>query len=204
MPNADISWVKLRDYSLAWSTREAGYDLTMFEDYPANVQDTLRQEAVKVATEYLEAEYEEKVQKDLRDLAWGVYVIRLSSGFTISYPKSNAPIVYIGRGRVGGRAKSHFSQKLFPLMQSLSGADFDFWISDPRTGKRGRPSPNYHQQLEFSLIEKFEAKFGKKPLLNKNGGTDRGLELGKGWDKPLSTKGQRPKWILKPTEHFEI
>ena len=180
MTIAKIRWVKLRDYSLAWSTREAGFDLTMYEEYPKAVQEVLKKEAVKTATEYLEDEYEEKTGDNLKELAWGVHVIRLSSGFSIQYAKGIAPIVYIGRGSVGGRVKSHFGKKLFPLMQSLSGANFDFWITDPKTGTR------------------------EKPLLNKNNGTDHGLILGQNWDKPLGTKGQRPKWILNPTKHFTL
>ena len=47
MTIAKIRWVKLRDYSLAWSTREAGFDLTMYEEYPKAVQEVTKKGSSK-------------------------------------------------------------------------------------------------------------------------------------------------------------
>ena len=201
---AKIQWVKLKDYSLAWSAREAGFDLTMFGEYTSPVQDALKKAAGKVALEYLEEEYEDKTGLELKDLNWGVYVIRMSSGMSLRYDNGTSPVVYIGRGSVGGRVRSHFYDKLFPLMQSLSGANFDFWITEPKKGTRGRPSSRYHEQLEHDLLRSFCEKYGSLPLLNKAQGTDRNQKLGENWDKPIKTRGQRPKWILEATKHFSI
>lgn len=204
MTENKIKWVKLKEYSLAWSAREAGFDLTMFEEYTSQVQDALKAAAVKIALEYLAEEYEEKTDLSLKDLNWGVYVIRMTSGMSIRYDEGVSPVIYIGRGSVGGRVKSHFSNKLFPMMQTLSGAQYDFWITDPKKGTRGRPSAKYHKQLEHDLLEKFEEKYGSLPLLNKNRGTDCNEELGENWDKPIRTRGQQPKWILEATKHFKV
>lgn len=204
MTEAKIQWVKLKEYSLARSAREAGFDLTMFDEYTPQAQSALKTAAVRKALEYLEYEYEEKTGLSLKDLNWGVYVIRMTSGMSIKYENGVSPVVYIGRGSVGGRVKSHFYDKLFPMMQTLSGAQYDFWITEPKKGTRGRPSAKYHKQLEHDLLEKFEEKYGSLPLLNKNRGTNCYEELGENWDKPIRTRGQQPKWILKATKHFKV
>lgn len=42
------------------------------------------------------------------------------------------------------------------------------------------------------------------PILNKNAGSDQGLELGVGWNKPLKSSGKRPTWAVEPTEKRPI
>ena len=204
MATAKIRWVKLKEYSLAWSAREAGFDLTMFDSYTPQAKSALKTAAVRMALDYLADEYEEKTGLSLKDLSWGVYVIRMTSGMSIRYEQGVSPVIYIGRGSVGGRVKSHFNDKLFPMMQSLSGANYDFWITEPKKGSRGRPSEKYHKQLEHNLLEKFEEKYGSLPLLNKNRGSDFGETLGENWDRPIRTRGQQPKWILEATKHFQV
>jgi len=205
---AKIEWVKLNGYNLAWSAREAGFDISVFEDYKPKVQKLVKQYTILEAIRYLKEEYEDETEDPLDEVSSGVYVIRLEQNFTVQYPKGNSPIIYIGRGQVDGRIKDHFKQKLFPLMESLSGVHFDFWIANPKRGGRGRTAEDYHKQLEYELLEEFGQRFGGDtyyyPILNKNKGTDCKFALGLNWDEPLRGDSRQNAWILTPTKHFKV
>jgi len=205
---AKIRWVKLKEYNLALSAREAGFDISVFDYYKPAAQKVVKSQTVNMAIEFLKEEYVDLTGQELLSVKNGVYVIRLASNFSIRYPKGILPIVYIGRGDVNGRIKTHFKDKLFPLMESLTGATFDFWITNPKRGGQGRTAQDYHKQLEYNLLKKFWEKYGddenKYPLLNKNKGEDCGYELGPNWDKPLRGDGRRHAWTLEATKHFKI
>lgn len=192
-----IDWTVVKKQSLALAAREAGYDLTMFEDYPVAVRDTLRFHAIKNVLDNLCSDFEEVAETPLYEVKHGVYVICLSDPFTLQYENGRSNIIYIGRGSISSRLKSHFDNSLFDVMMSLAGADFDFYLSEPKDENE----QGYFKQLEHDLLSNFRLKIGggKYPLLNKNAGTDMGLKLGEGWNKPLKISGKRPTWAIAPT-----
>lgn len=192
-----IKWTVLKKQSLALAAREAGYDLTMFEDYPKAVQDTLRFHAVKNLLRNLSDDFEYETDRLLSQVAQGVYVICLSDPFTVQYGLNCSNIIYIGRGAITNRLKSHFDNSLFDVMMSLAGADFDFYLAEPKD----KNIEGYFKQLEHDLLASFRASIsdGTYPLLNKNAGTDVGLSLGDGWNRPLKASGKRPTWAISLT-----
>jgi hypothetical protein len=192
-----IKWTVLKKQSLALAAREAGYDLTMFEDYPKAVQDTLRYHAVKNLLANLSDDFESATDRLLSDVLQGVYVICLSDPFTIQYGPNCSNIIYIGRGAITNRLKSHFDNSLFDVMMSLAGADFDFYLAEPKD----KNVEGYFKQLEHDLLANFRASISDDtyPLLNKNAGTDVGLRLGDGWNRPLKASGKRPTWAIRLT-----
>lgn len=192
-----IHWTTVKGQSLALAAREAGYDLTMFEDYPIAVQDTLRFRAIKNALDNLCDDYEYETDKSLKEVKQGVYVICLSDPFTIQYGPNYSNVLYIGRGSILGRLKSHFENSLFDVMMSLAGANFDFYLAEPKD-KNG---DGYFKQLEHDLLANFWSQIGEEryPLLNRYAGTNLDLKLGIGWNKPLKASGKRPTWAISPT-----
>lgn len=192
-----IEWSVVKKQSLALAAREAGYDLTMFEDYPIAVQDTLRYHAIKNVLENLCSDFEDYNDKALGSVKQGVYIICLSDPFTVQYGSKTSNIIYVGRGNITGRLKSHFENSLFDVMMSLAGADFDFYLAEPKD-KHG---DGYFKQLEHDLLKYFKDKIGdgKYPLLNKYAGSDVDLKLGDGWNYPMKASGKRPTWAIKPT-----
>jgi hypothetical protein len=82
-------------------------------------------------------------------------------------------------------------------MMSLAGSNFSFYLSEP-IDKNGE---GYFKQLEYNLLENFRSKIGggRYPLLNKNAGSNPGLKLGSGWNKPLKGSGKKPSWAIAPT-----
>lgn len=201
---AAVNWIKIQNVSLARAVRDAGFDISVFEQNTKAIRNEIKKSGIKKVIENLEDAYYRQSARDLRDINKGVYVICLSNPFTIQYKKGQSEIIYIGRGNVLGRLAKHFQSTLFDFMQSVSGTNFDFFISEPKR-RGGGISIDYYKQIEFSLLQKFEQKFGghggQYPLLNKNAGSDKGLLPGKGWDKPLSRAGKTPSWALHPTKY---
>ena len=197
-----VKWWKLKDQSLGLAAREAGYDLSMYPDYPPSVQQALKAAAIKNVMATILDDFEWQYGRELGSVKQGVYVISLSNPFTIQYVQATSDIIYIGRGNISGRLKSHFENSLFDVMMSLAGSNFSFYLSEP-IDKDGE---GYFKQLEFSLLANFRNKIGggKFPILNKYAGSDQGLELGVGWNKPLKGSGKRPTWAIAPTEKRPI
>ena len=135
----------------------------------------------------------------LSEVRNGVYVIALTNGLSINYKNNRSPIIYIGRGAIYGRLRSHFHNVPFSLFRSLRGAEFRFYME----AFGDRRSPHLYKDVEGKLINSFVEMFGEKPLVNKIGARQ---ESGKHkFDetcfKPFDMRGMRLKWIVRPTEH---
>lgn len=194
---AEVEWWKVTNQSLAVAVRNVGFDLAIFDQYTKTIQDGIKIQARKEALQMIEDDFFDISDGiDLRDIRYGIYVICVSNPFTISYKGGHSNVVYIGRGHIFGRIKSHYQRSLFSFMQSLSGASFDFHFCEPK-----RPgSPNFWEHVEFLLLEEFRSKAGggELPLLNKNSATNLGLKApAAGWKKPLNMAGQTPLWALE-------
>jgi len=199
----EIEWMLLRDQSLALAAREAGYDLTMFDDYSPETQEQLRKAAIKISMRNLDWEFEENTGRALSSIKCGLYVISISSPFTIQYDDACSEIIYVGIGNVRNRIESHFNNSLFDFMMSVAGANFDFKICEPKHDSE----ESYYKHMEYMLLEKFSQKIGggKYPLLNKKAGSNKLIEeMAKGWDRPLKASGKKPIWQLEPTRHWEF
>ena len=206
---ATVTWTKIQGMSLARAVRQVGFDITVYEDYNGEVQLEVQKKAINRVLQELNEYYYYETNRTLKDIKKGVYVICLSSPFAINYPGGLSEIIYIGRGNVLGRLRSHFAHSLFPFMQSLSGTDFDFLISEPKMRGPG-VAGEYFKHVEYLLLDRFKKKFGGAerevwfPLLNRNAGSKKKLDSGDGWDKPLSRAGKTPRWALEPTRYWDF
>ncbi len=197
----NIKWWQVKNQNLAVATRKAGFDLAIYDQYSKSAQKELRKKSISESVEMLKDGFHEESKKKLSELKKGVYAICVSSPFTINYELKKSNIIYIGQGNVLGRLKTHFERSLFDFMQSLSGANFDFYIAEPRR----RNSPNFYRHVEFLLLQEFAEKIRggnrKFPLLNSNACSDQRIDdAGTDWKKPLETRGRRPRWILEPSK----
>ena len=147
-------------------------------------------------------DFEWQYEIELSSIKQGVYVICLAEPFTIKYRISTSDVLYIGRGNIATRLKSHFDNSLFSLMMSLAGSNFTFYLSDPSDVS----GEGYYKQLEYDLLNNFSLKIGdgQFPILNKNAGWNQDLKLGVGWNKPLKSAGKRPTWSVEPTNKRPI
>lgn len=195
-------WYSIKRRSLAIYARTAGFDLSMYEDYSKEVQAELRKRAVTAAMGDLESECEDR-NFPVGDIKRGVYIISLSNPFAIQYEKHRSQVIYIGRGNIMGRVKSHFQLKLFDFMLSLNGAEFDFHFANP-TSKGPDPAKTC-VQIEHLMLDYFFNQYGSFPILNKNAGHKANRKTPTDWWKEhLKAFGPRAKWALKPTKHGEF
>jgi len=200
------TWYTIKNQSLAVYTREAGFDLAIYDEYSSGTQTELRKRTINTAIYWIQDAFEAQ-NVPLKTIKRGIYVISLSDPFTINYRIKNSQILYIGIGNIIGRIKSHFETSLFDLMQSLSGTNFDFYFAYPARQNK----TDYYKHVEWEMLEHFKNKVGGMdtkrcfPLLNRNAGSNRGVDDdGKWWVKPLKSSGKRPKWALHPTAHSEF
>jgi hypothetical protein len=76
------TWIKIRNQSLACYTREAGYDLTVYNDYSETTRRELKKAAIRNSIYGIRYAFEEQ-DNDISFVKTGVYVIALSSPFTL-------------------------------------------------------------------------------------------------------------------------
>lgn len=197
-----VEWYpKIKDQSLALAVREAGFDLTMFEEYSEETKAEVRKRAIKIVLENIADEFKDVTGRELLDIRQGVYVICVSNPFTIGYESGCSEIIYIGIGKIALRLESHFNRSLFDFMMSVAGSNFDFYLTEPK----GSTGDHYFKHIEYMLLEKFREKHGSYPLLNTNAGSRKEFEgAGEGWDKPLKGSGKKPIWKIHPTKHNDF
>lgn len=201
-------WYPVKNQSLAIYARQAGFDLAMYHQYHEQVQLELRARTVTEAMKSIALACWEDHDFDLSDVKTGIYVISLSNPLSIQYRKRRSQVIYIGRGNIFGRIKSHFEHKLFDFMLGLSGADFDFHFSRPALAGTG----GYYKHVEHLMLEYFSETYEgmdnkrRFPILNKNAGTFMGYAGGNNiwWKKPLKAQGKRPLWEIKPTDFSDF
>ena len=75
-------WYSIKRRSLAIYAREAGFDLSMYEDYSKEVQAELRKRAVSAAMWDIESECDDH-DFPVATIKRGVYIISLSNPFAI-------------------------------------------------------------------------------------------------------------------------
>jgi hypothetical protein len=201
------TWWRVRDQSLAIHARTAGFDLAVYNDYPADVQRALRKRAINAAMASIAEEFEDVSGIELTNVKQGVYVISLAPPLAVQYGKWWSPVLYIGIGNVFWRLESHFRDKLFNLMQSLSGATFDFAIAIPSMEGEAM----YYKHVEHLMLKYFARRAtetGKKlryPILNSNAGADKAIENPDGWwSRPLKSAGKKRLWLISPTQHSDF
>jgi hypothetical protein len=200
-------WYAVNGQSLAVYARQAGFDLAIYDDYGPEVRAELRKRSVKAAMQAIELACWEIHGFDITAINRGIYVISLSNPLSIQYRSKRSQVIYVGRGKIMGRVKSHFENKLFDFMLGLSGANFDFHFSHA-----SRPgTANYFKHVEHQMLEYFCEQYGgmddvrRYPILNKNAGNDKGYAEGSDWwKKPLKAQGRRPTWELKPTDFSDF
>lgn len=198
---SNVEWWKIKDQSLALAAREAGYDLTMFHEYPEETQENLKSAAIRITLKNIDETFLGMTERKLSDIRQGVYVICLSQPFTIEYEGGCSEIIYIGMGNIRNRLKSHFENSLFDFMMSIAGANFDFYLTEPVKSQ----GDMYYKHIEYMLLNDFHSKRGEFPLLNTNAGSKKDFDdVGAGWNKPLKASGKKPVWQIKPTKHWQF
>ncbi len=199
-------WYSIKNQSLAIYTRNAGFDLAIYDEYSSEVQKELRRKSIKEALWQIEDACDD-AGFELAPLKYGVYVISLSNPLSIQYRKKRSQVIYVGIGNVLKRIENHFNNSLFDFMLSLSGANFDFHFSYPSL----KGTKSYYKHVEYLMLEYFSENYGgldeKKrfPVLNSISGANKSYKGGGSWwNTPLKIAGKKPLWELAPTNFSDF
>ncbi|WP_298329545.1 hypothetical protein [Asticcacaulis sp.] len=197
MARIEINWVTTDHISIFEEARELGFDLRKFKYQNKNVQNAMKKSTVDSIIKKIRDRWVDE-NIEFKDIKNGVYIISICDGFCVKYTNFPSEIMYIGRGSISNRIRSHLANWIFEMSLSLRDAPFKFYMT--RVGDSR--SPNAFKDFEHYLLETFNSKFGEKPLINKIGG-----RLGKvdhtysgEYIKPLDNRGKNYFWEIRPTE----
>ncbi|MGV0958537.1 MAG: hypothetical protein ACOYB1_01780 [Limnohabitans sp.] len=95
-----------------------------------------------------------------------VYVIRLRSPFSVSYPQRHTPTLYIGEGNILSRLNAH--RKWINRLQKLG---YPFPIEVACCFPRVNGNAAAHKVFEAHLLNVFFNRYGSLPLKNSNNQT---------------------------------
>jgi hypothetical protein len=134
---------------------------------------------------------------DFSEVKNGVYVISIGDGFGVRYKRECSEVMYIGRGRIAIRLRSHLSNWIFDMSRSLRDVPFRFYMEAVGDGR----SKDAFKDFERHLLEQFSRKFGEKPLINKiNGRAGSTAHAYDGnWSAPIDNRGKLYLWQIRPS-----
>ncbi len=153
--------------------------------------------------EELDATWEEdQWDTSLSKVDKGVYVIKLSGNICIQYPNKESQIIYIGRGKVRNRIKTHLTNRVTHFSESLHDIKFQIWMTEIKVPG----SPNAFKDVEADLIEVFEEEYGDLPIQNSKGGNyhNKDHNYNAEWKMPLRADPYiNNGWCIKPMSDNE-
>ena len=204
MANIKVQWSKTELFSISDVSRELGFDLRRYDHHPETVQTFMRKATIDRVIEQSRQCWrddfggEPTPDRDFNRVKNGVYVISIGDGFGVKYRDGCSEVMYIGRGDIANRLRSHLMNWIFDMSRSLRDVSFRFYME--RIGDQR--SPDAFKDFEHHLLEEFSGKFGEKPLVNKiHGRAGRILHAYSGdWNAPLDNRGKAYQWEIRPTQ----
>ena len=204
MAKIEVTWVATRPaISIFDEARDLGFDLRKFEAQIDEVKTAVKKACIDQIVRKIRKTWEETNESGslFNDVKNGVYVISISSGFGVKYKFGCSEIMYIGRGVISNRLRSHLNNWIFGMSLSLRDVPFKFYMESIGDGR----SADAYKDFEHYLLEQFKNKFGEKPLLNKIRGRAGSIDhaFGGNWNSPLDNRGKRYHWEIRPTSKNE-
>lgn len=203
MATIAVDWKQTKSISVFDEARNIGFDLAKFDDLHEDIQSSLKKavvsRAVRIIKETWDREVEKKNSKNwFADVRNGVYVISIGHGFGVNYNRNCSEIMYIGRGNLGNRLRSHLHHWIFDMSRSLKDVPFKFYMEEFDDGR----SPDAFKDFEHWLLESFHEKFGEKPLLNKIAGREGTIDhsFTGNCSSPLDNRGKKFLWEIRPSK----
>ncbi|MBE7618127.1 hypothetical protein GL297_00475 [Komagataeibacter sp. FXV2] len=202
MATLHIEWKQTKPISIFEEAQNIGFDLRKFDRLHEDVQAAIKKETISRVLNIIKDAWDSstedsKKNNSFRDISNGVYVISIGHGFGIRYKNHCSEIMYIGRGKISNRIRSHLHNWIFEMSRSLRGVPFKFYMEEFTDGR----SPDAFKDFEDCLLTEFHNKFGEKPLLNKISGRSSSIDhnfTGK-WALPLKNHGKTFHWEVRPT-----
>jgi hypothetical protein len=205
--NLEIGWTITKPIRLFDEARELGFDLRHHDNQPEDIQAFMRKSTVDRVVNKLRETWRDDFDdgpptgRDFGEIRNGVYVIAIGDGFGVSYRKGCSEVMYIGRGRIANRLRSHLTNWIFDMSRSLRDVPFRFYMQSVGDGR----SKDAFKDFERHLLEQFARKFGEKPLINKIHGRTGTAEhnYDGNWSAPIDNRGKRYMWQIRPSSKNE-
>ena len=203
MATIDIEWAETEPFNVAEEARRLGFDLRMFASQPEEVRAAIRKMTVDRIVRTIREAWREAYDHDYKDsqdfnrIANGVYVIAIGGGFAVDYRDGTSEVMYIGRGRIANRLRSHLANWIFEMSLSLKEVPFRFYMESVGDGR----SPEAFKDLEHLMLHAFSAKFGEKPHINKIHGREGTIDhrFNGDWRRPFDNRGRQVLWTIRPS-----
>lgn len=204
MASIDISWAETGSISIFEEALKLGFDLRRYADQPPNVKAAIKKLTVDQIVRLIREAWRESYDhdyapgKDFNRIVNGVYVISVGGGFAVSYAAGSSEVMYIGRGRIANRLRSHLFNWIFDMSLSLRDAPFKFFMETVGDGR----SKSVFMDFEHLMLETFSKKFGEKPLINKIHGRKGHIEhsFSGDWRRPFDNRTNKGLWGIRPSE----
>jgi len=204
MASIEIGWAETALISVFEEARHLGFDLRKFDAQTEDVQAAVKKATVDriicIVREAWRASYDHEygAGQDFNDIRNGVYVISMGDGFAVKYIGGCSEIMYIGRGVIANRIRSHLFNWIFDMSRSLRDVPFRFYMETVGDGR----SKGAFKDFEHHLLEQFSKKFQEKPLVNKIHGREGHIthSFSGNWKRPLDGRGKNYLWEIRPSK----
>lgn len=203
MASIEICWAETGPISIFEEARSLGFDLRCFDKQPAEVRRAIKKLTVDKIIHLIREAWRDSYDhdyapgKDFNRIVNGVYVISVGGGFAVNYGSSSSEVMYIGRGKIANRLRSHLVNWIFDMSLSLRDAPFKFFMETVGDGR----SKGAFKDFEHFMLERFSDKFGDKPLINKIHGREGHIEhsFSGDWGRPFDNRSNRCLWEIRPS-----
>lgn len=203
MANIKVQWSKTNLISISDVARNLGFDLRHYDLHPEEVRAFMRKSTIDHVIEQARQCWRDDFDgnpaydRDFNRVKTGVYVISVGDGFGVKYCEGVSEVMYIGRGVIANRLRSHLVNWIFDMSRSLRDVSFRFYMERIGDGR----TPHAFKDFEHHLLEQFSNKFGEKPLINKIHGRAGRIDhtYGGDWNAPLDNRGKAYQWEIRPT-----
>lgn len=203
MATIELDWLKnespirLDEYAY-----DVGFDLNKLEqkDLPYIHKQWIYNKIIGSILYYVSSVWEGEWDKLLTNVKQGVYVITLANKLSIDYDGFPSPVLYIGRGQIYNRIRSHLWSWIRHFSDSLQGLSFYFWMTEVKI----KGSYEAYKDVESDLLYDFYEKFSHYPIQNSIfGKTPNKTHVYKsGWNKPLWNPPYiKSGWSIKPLQN---
>lgn len=210
MSTTSNKWVISKNISMREAAEWVGFKFERLSDFSRPTQGELKAAVIKSIIDDLDYEWNEQAakirnfSKQLSNVDRGIYVLCLDGGLCVNYEKGNSRIIYIGKGRIKQRIKSHLEKKLMSFFLKIPGLQFRFYMTEPK--KNGPNSAMYYHDFEHDLLLEFKRVYGgtkgsdQWPIFNKNAGRSHSNNHShkSGWTLPLKNTNAGYIWSLGP------
>jgi hypothetical protein len=208
MAEGQVRWIISRGISLRDAAEWVGFKIEKLRDFSQVTQNELKAKVVNSIISDLDTEWDYQAEKGgftnfsnkLTQVEKGIYVLCLDGGLCVNYAQRYSKVVYIGKGKIRHRIKSHLELKLLDFFLQIPGLQFSFYMTEPK--KPGRNGGEYFHDFEHDLLEEFSKLYGgQRPIFNRNAGRrhDNQHEHKGGWKLPLKNTKAGYVWSLSST-----